>query len=226
MIAVKETAVREVMTSGVMAVRADADFKAMVTVMRSQRISAFPVIDTEGRVIGVVSEADLLLKEAASVPGEGAVWLPRLLDRSKAAGICAAEVMTKPAITIREDASVGVAARLMRSRKLKRLPVVDGDGQLRGIVTRTDLLAVFERPDDEIRAEIADDVISAEFELDPELVVVIVRFGVVTVTGSVPSGAVAFRILDAIKHLEGVVGVRNRLSYPENKNLLTPAEVP
>jgi CBS-domain-containing membrane protein len=141
--------------------------------------------------------------------------LSRLRDRSKAAGVCAAEVMTKPAVTIGGDAPVTEAARLMRLRKVKRLPVVDDDGRLRGIVTRTDLLAVFERPDDEIRAEVMNDIIGAEFGLDQERVAVIVRFGVVTVAGSVPSGAVAFRILDAIKHLEGVVGVRNRISYPE-----------
>ena len=211
----KATAVKEVMTSGVVAVHEDADFKAMVTVMRGRHISAFPVIDVSGRVIGVVSEADLLLKEAMPALGEGAVRIARIKERSKAAGTCAAEVMTKPAVTIREDALVGEAARLMRSRKVKRLPVIDDSGRLRGIVTRTDLLAVFERPDEEIRGEVVTEVICGEFGLDPELVVVIVRFGIVTVAGSTPSGADAFRILDAIKHLEGVVGVRNRLSYPE-----------
>ncbi len=215
MIAVKETAVREVMTRDVVAVHEDADFKAMVTAMRSRHVSAFPVIDTSGRVIGVVSEADLLLKEATSAPGEGAVWLPRLRERSKAAGTCAAEVMTRPAVTIHEDAPVGQAARLMRSRQVKRLPVVDDDGQLLGIVTRTDLLAVFERPDDEIRDEVVKEVIGGKFGLDPELVEVIVRYGVVTLAGTLPSGTDAFRVLGTIKHLEGVVGVRSRLSYPQ-----------
>jgi CBS domain-containing protein len=214
-IAVKETTVKGVMTNSVMAVREDADFKEMVAVMRSRRISAFPVIDASGRVIGVVSEADLLLKETAPALPEGAIRLPwRLKDRSKAAGTTAAEVMTAPAVTIREDARVGEAARLMPSRKVKRLPVVDGNGRLRGIVTRIDLLSVFERPDYEIWDEVVKDVIAGEFGLDPELFVATVRSGVVTVTGSVQHKAHALSLLATIRYLEGVVGVRDRLSYP------------
>ncbi len=211
----KVTTVKSVMTSSVVAVREDADFKEMVAVMRGRRISAFPVIDVSGRVIGVVSEGDLLLKETVPALPQGAIRLAwRLKDRSKAAGTTAAEVMTKPAVTIHEDARVAEAARLMQSRKVKRLPVVDGNGRLRGIVTRTDLLSVFERPDHEIRDEILKDVIAGEFGLDPELFVVTVQSGVVTVTGSVRHRAHALSLLATIRYLEGVVGVRDRLSYP------------
>jgi len=212
---VQVTTVKSVMTSSVVAVREDADFKEMVAVMRSRRISAFPVIDASGRVIGVVSEGDLLLKETAPALPQGAIRLAwRLKDRSKAAGTTAAEVMTKPAITIGEDARVAEAARLMQSRKVKRLPVVDGNGRLRGIVTRTDLLSVFERPDHEIRDEVVKDVIAGEFGLDPGLFVVTVQSGVVTITGPVRHKAHALSLLATIRYLEGVVGVRDRLSYP------------
>jgi CBS domain-containing protein len=214
-IAVKVTTVQGVMTSSVVAVREDADFKEMVAVLRSRRISAFPVIDPSGRVIGVVSEADLLLKETAPALPQGAVRLAwRLKDRSKAAGVTAAEIMTKPAVTIHQDAPVAEAARLMQTRRVKRLPVVDDDGRLRGIVTRADLLSVFERPDHEIWDEVVKGVIVGEFGLDASLFVVTVRSGIVTVTGSVQRRADALSLLGAIRYLEGVVAVRDRLSYP------------
>ena len=215
MVAVKSTTVQGVMTASVVAVREDADFKEMVTAMRSRRISAFPVIDAACRVIGVVSEADLLVKEATPGPPPGLVRLAWMLrERSKAAGVTAAEVMTRPAVTIGEDASVADAARLMQSRRVKQLPVVDDDGRLRGIVSRADVLSVFERPDAEIRDEVVKSIIAEEFGLDPELLVVTVRSGIVTVTGSVADRAGALGLLGVIRHAEGVVGVRDRLSYP------------
>jgi CBS domain-containing protein len=214
-IAVKATTIRNVMTTSVVAVREDADFKEMVTVMRSRRVSAFPVIDAASRVIGVVSEADMLLKETSPALPQGLVRLAwRLTEKSKAAGVTAAEIMTKPAVTIGLDAPVIEAARLMQSRRVKRLPVIDDSGRLRGIVSRADLLSVFERPDQEIWDEVIKDVIVGEFGLDPELLVVTVRSGVVTVTGSVDRRADALGMLGAIRHLEGVVAVRDRLSYP------------
>lgn len=211
----KATTVKDVMTDTVVAVREDAGFKEMVAVMRSRRISAFPVIDASGRVLGVVSEADLLLKETTPAQPQGAIrpaW--RLRDRAKAVGVTAAEVMTQPAVTICEDAPVAEAARLMQSRKVKRLPVVDANDRLRGIITRTDVLSVFERPDHEIWDEVIKDVIAGEFGLDPALFVVKVRSGVVTITGPVDRRADALSLLAAIRHLEGVIGVRDRLSYP------------
>ena len=215
MIAVKVTTVKDVMTTSVVAVRENANFKEMVSALRSRRVSAFPVLDAADRVIGVVSEADLLVKEAAPAPPQGLVrraW--RLGERSKAAGVTAAEVMTRPAVTIGEDASVAGAAQRMQSRRVKRLPVVDDCGRLRGIVSRADVLSVFERPDQEIWDDVVKDVIVGEFGLDPELFVVTVRSSVVTVTGSVDRRADALSLLGAIRHLEGVVALRDRLSYP------------
>jgi len=214
-IAVKAKTVKDVMTTSVVAVREDADFKEMVTVMRSRRVSAFPVLDAADQVIGVVSEADLLAKEAEPELPQGLIrraW--RMTERSKAAGVTAADVMTKPAVTIGEDAPVAEAAQRMQSRRVKRLPVVDDFGRLHGIVSRADLLSVFERPDEEIWDDVVKYVIVGEFGLDPQLFVVTVRSGVVTVTGSVDRRADALSMLGAIRHLEGVVALRDRLSYP------------
>ena len=218
MVAVKTTTVQDVMTASVVAVREDADFKEMVTAMRSRHISAFPVLDAADRVIGVVSEADLLAKEATPGPPPGLVRLAWMLkERSKATGMTAAEVMTRPAVTIRGDVPVADAARLMQSRRVKQLPVVDDDGLLRGIVSRADVLSVFERPDAEIRNEVVKGIVLDDFGLDPELLAVTVRSGIVTVTGSVERRADALGLLGAIRHAEGVVGVRDRLSYPSTR---------
>ena len=215
MIAVKETKVRDVMTTSVVAVRRNADFKEMVTVMRSRKVSAFPVIDADGKVVGVVSEADLLLKQATPALPQGAFRLAwRLRQQSKASGSTAADVMTRPAVTISQDATAGQAARLMQSRRVKRLPVVDADGRLCGIVSRADVLSVYERPDSEIRDEVVKAVIIGEFALDELMFAVTVQSGIVTITGPVDKRAVALSLLAAVRYVEGVVGVRDRLSYP------------
>ena len=209
------TIVQDVMTARVVSVPESAGYKDIVTLLRRHRVSAVPVVDSAGRVTGVVSEADLLAKEATPGPPPGLVRLAWMLkERSKAAGLTAAEVMTKPAVTVRENVPVAEAARLMQSRRVKQLPVVDDDGRLRGIVSRADVLSVFERPDAEIRDEVVKGIVVAEFGLDPELLAVTVRSGIVTVTGSVDTRAEALGLLGAVRHAEGVVGVRDRLSYP------------
>src|SRR5579859_2520320 len=117
--------VKDVMSTHVMAVRQGASYKEMATMMHQQRVSAFPVLDEDNKVIGVVSEADLLAKEAL----EGT--LPRTVgrivgqrERSRVLAVTAAELMTKPPVTIGPDEPVSHAARLMYSMHVKRLPVV------------------------------------------------------------------------------------------------------
>ena len=149
--------VADVMTRSVVAVRETAGYKDIVKVMRRRRVSAFPVLDSADHVVGVVSEADLLLKEAvvaSASTGTVPPWAAgREKERAKATGVAAAELMTRPAVTIGPDATVAAAARLMYSRHVKRLPVVDATGRLVGIVSRVDVLSVFGRPDEQIRAE-------------------------------------------------------------------------
>ncbi len=111
---------------------------------------------------------------------------------------------------------MAAAARRMHDRRVKRLLVVDDDaGRLAGIVSRVDVLSVFDRPDDEIRDEVVKEIIAGEFVLDPNAFDVTVRSGIVTVTGQVENRAIAPLLIAAIRHAEGVVGVRNRLSFPQ-----------
>ena len=205
--------VAEVMTYNVVAVRREAEFKEIVAVMHRRRVSAFPVLDAADRVIGVVSEADLLPREA--FPGRPAgTARPRGRVPAKATALIAGELMTSPAITIGADASVTEAARVMHSRKVKRLPVTDADGRLAGIVSRVDLLGVYDRPDTQIGTEITERVLAGDFVLDPREFTVSVASGVVTIAGRLGHQDDAVRLLQAIWDVAGVVDVRDRLSYP------------
>jgi len=210
--------VRDVMTTEVVAVRRDASFKEMAARLREYRVSAFPVIDDNRRVIGVVSEADLLAKEALAGehPGIPAAVTGILhhKDQQKAQGLTAGDLMTHPAVTVRPDDSVEHAARLMYTLQVKRLPVVDAGGYLVGIVSRADLLTVFDRTDEEIHAEIVNDVILREFLVDPALFIVTVADGVVTVKGAPETADLGHNLVTRIRRVQGVVAVRDELAYP------------
>lgn len=199
------------MTTSVVAVRKDASFKEMADMLRRRRISAFPVLDDAGRVIGVVSAGDFLVKEAVQADSVSVLAaLRHIREDDKAAGITAGELMTKPAITIGPDASAAAAARLMYDRRVKRLPVVNQAGKLLGILSRVDVLAVFARPDADIRDEIMFRVLAGVLAA-PESIEVAVRNGIVTLSGELPAGEQSSALIAAARHVEGVVAVRDRL---------------
>jgi CBS domain-containing protein len=207
--------VRDVMTTYVVAVRLNATYKEMAARLREFRVSAFPVLDDNNKVVGVVSEADLLTKEALeySVPG-GMGGILHGREKAKAAAVVAADLMTKPAVTIGPQEPVSHAAKLMYSRKIKRLPVVDDDGRLIGIVARADVLGVYSRPDAEIRRDIIEKVITGTVFTDPDRFIITVKDGVVTVEGKPENAGLGRDMMEEIRHVEGVVAVRDRLSYP------------
>ncbi len=205
--------VRDVMSSRVVSVRAEASFREMADMLHSSRFSGFPVLDRSGRVVGVVSEADLLVK--AAVQAEGTSWpaaLRHVREDDKALGVTARDLMTAPAITIGPDAPVADAARLMYDRKVKRLPVVSQAGHLLGIISRVDVLTVVSRPDDDIRAEIAHRVLPEFAAGRPADFDVAVREGIVTVSGPAQDERVRRALAGEIRHVRGVVAVRDRLS--------------
>jgi CBS domain-containing protein len=207
--------VKDVMSTHPVSVSTTSSFKEIAAGLREFRVSAFPVLDADGTVIGVVSEADLLPKEALDdrhgVRGT-ITGLMRRTDQAKAEGVTAAELMTTPAVTVTPDDTVERAARLMYSRKVKRLPVVDEGGHLVGIVSRTDILAVFDRTDEEIRAQIMTEVIPGRSE--PTWYSVLVKDGVVTLEGTPETVPVGHDIVRRARHVQGVVAVRDRLVYP------------
>lgn len=206
------TTVKDVMTTQVITVKRNADFKAIALVLRQFRVSACPVINDAGRVVGVVSEADLLYKAADSDLPTGLIRLRwKLGQESKSTAITAAELMTTPAVTIHADAPVQQAARLMRDGRMKRLPVVSSGGELIGIISRADVLSVYDRPDADIRAEAAGLVVG-EFGLNQADIDVTVSCGVVSLAGFVGLQQTALELVARIRRVEGVVAVRDRLS--------------
>jgi CBS domain-containing protein len=212
---VKVTTVADVMTTTVATVPETAGYKDIVTAIRTCRVSALPVLDAAGQVAGVVSEADLICKLAAPALPAGLMRLSwRLREKSKAKGETAGELMTAPAVTVSPAAAAADAARLMQTRHLKRLPVVDENGQLAGIVSRADVLAVFERRDADIRNEVIGDIVAGQYQFDPRAFDVTVRAGIVTVGGKVDDRAIALALLSVIQRADGVVGVRDQLTYP------------
>lgn len=206
--------VRDQMTRDVATVIVDTPYKAVAELLESRRISAVPVLDADGRVAGVVSEADLLPKIEFEGVDEPAPFLDRNRKaRAKAVGTTAGEVMTSPAVTITPDESVTAAARLMDRKRVKRLPVVDTDGQPVGIVSRHDLLRVFVQTDEVIQAEVVEDVFRRILWIEPPQVTVDVQDGVVTLAGELEQRSlvdIAARLTAAV---DGVVGVVNKLGY-------------
>jgi len=208
--------VRDMMTTDVVTVEAPTPFKEIVARLAGCRVSAVPVVDADGRVLGVVSEADLLLKEEHSDAEQGVplVWTRRRrIEREKAAGTVAGELMTAPVVTVQPTATVAEAARRMHAAGVKRLPVVGEGGRLLGIVSRADLLKVFARADEAIRREIVDEIILREFMMDPSRFFVRVEDGVVVLEGAVERRSLVPFVLRAVQGVEGVVRVEDRLTY-------------
>ncbi|MFC8348451.1 CBS domain-containing protein [Streptomyces sp. NPDC057280] len=215
--------VSDVMTRTVVALGSTATFKDIVKAMRRWQISALPVVDDEHRVVGVVSEADLLPKEefrAHDPDADVRLRRPEALARAQAR--TAGELMTAPAVTVDADASLARAARIMARHQVKRLPVVDDTGVLTGIVSRTDLLKVFLRTDADIVEEVRREVVEPLFPDPLEPVRVDVRDGVVTLTGRVWDTwlvPIAVRLARAV---EGVVDVDSALMGPPRRPVLDP----
>ncbi len=207
--------VRDVMTTSVVTVGSGTRFKELAGIMARRRISALPVLDSEGRVAGVVSEVDLLRKEEyqQDPAAKRAPRWRRRRQRAKAKGHTARDVMTSPAVTVAPDATVTEAARLLDRHRIKRLVVVDAGGQLAGIVTPRDLLRVYLRSDEEIQAEIIRDVLTSYLATNPTLVKVAVADGVVTLDGEVEKKSMIPLAVRMTHVVDGVVDVVDRLTF-------------
>jgi CBS domain-containing protein len=212
------TFVKDAMTAKVISVERGTPFTAIAAALREYRVSAFPVLDEAGQVIGVVSESDLLAKLAL---GGGEDGMPGMIagilhqhQVAKARAVTAGDLMTSPAATISPDDTLEQAARLMYVRKVKRLPVVDAAGHLAGIVSRADVLAFYDRPGVAIGEEIRNDIAVCESPADAARFDVSVTDGVVTLTGRPRTCTQGHDIIRRARHVQGVVAVRDRLDYP------------
>ena len=207
--------VGDVMTSEVTSVREGTPFKSVVWTLATRNVSGAPVLDADGVVIGVVSEADLLPKESRAV--RAAPWpfssRRRRTRARKAKALTAAELMTSPAVTITPDITLPRAAAVLARLGVRRLPVVDENGRLAGVLSRHDVLRAFLRPDDEIAREIETDVLRRIMCVDPAAVRVQVIDGVVVLGGQLERSGMGPVVEALAGSVAGVVAVVNELTY-------------
>ena len=210
--------VQDVMTTDVSTIGPDGLVKDAAIEFVQRRISGMPVVGNDGQVLGVISETDILPKESGEQRGGGGFmkwlvdpddpWINRRFD-----AVVVEEAMSAPARTILPDRPLAEAAKIMLDEDINRLPVVDPDGLLVGLVSRGDLIRAFARPDEEIRREIQDDVIHGAMWIDPKALDVSVTSGIVTLKGEVSSEADAELLPSFARKVPGVVDVHSTLTY-------------
>ena len=211
--------VQDVMTTQVRTVRSDTSLKEAAEILARERISGLPVVDAENHVVGVLSEGDILFKERGRPESQSVLerWfalpLPEVV--SKLAARTAGEAMTAPALTIGPKRPLTEAANTMIDEGVNRLPVVDDERKLIGIVTRADLVRAFVRSDEAIAREIREDVLRRTLWMAPELVEVVVEKGEVRLSGQVETKADAELIPTFVQRVPGVVSVLSKLRWPE-----------
>lgn len=212
--------VDDVMTTDVATVTPGASLKAVARILVERGISGVPVVDAEGDVLGIVSEADLLAKERAEPPTRGGplAWLVdpiEVIERRKLGARLAGEVMTSPAVTIAPYRNLATAAGIMLDNRVNRLPVVS-DGKLVGIVTRADLVRAFARSDAEVLEEIRQDVLGRQMLLDDYAVAVEIDAGDVVLSGEMGRRSQVELMPRLVARVAGVVGIENKLTWRED----------
>lgn len=210
--------VSDVMTTDVRTVYTHSPVKQIADQLAAAGISALPVLDEEANLVGIVSEADLLHK--ITYQDDDNQW-PRIfrrhrIDRTKAEGLLARDLMTAPPITISPTASVNAAATLMQHHGIKRLPVVNDQGTMVGIISRGDLVRLFVRPDEQIRIEIETDVLRRALQLAPNSATVSVLNGVATLDGQLQRKTQTAMAGELTHRVGGVINVVNTLTYIED----------
>ncbi|MEU8833955.1 CBS domain-containing protein [Streptomyces sp900116325] len=189
----------DMMTPTVVSVQPGTTLKEITRLLDEFGITAVPVVDEHDRPVGVVSEADLLRSRSSRGRANAAV-----------------DLMNRPAITAAPEWNVVRAARVMEKHKIKRLPVVDGEGRLIGVLSRSDLLQLFLRRDHAIQEEILEDVLTHTLRLSPSSLTVEVADGLVTLSGTVRRRSLVPVILRLCRSVDGVVDVINRLNYEQD----------
>jgi CBS-domain-containing membrane protein len=209
----KKITAREIMSSPVITARPGTPFRDIVRLMLEHRISGVPVVDDTGRLLGIVTEADLLQKEEVPHPQPAAFpWhgrslrLERIVDRHrKAEAETAAGLMTENVVAASEDATAHELAHLMLAQDINRVPIVRG-GRVVGIVTRADVLKVFARTDDALLAAVRE-TLGRDLWIDPTGLTITCQNGIVTLAGEVDRRSDRDLILRWIASIDGVVGV-------------------
>ena len=218
--------VEDVMTTPAISVRRDTSFKQVAQTLLNGRIGSVPVVESSGRVLGVVSASDLFRQVVAAGSSKHrgrAVDAGRGHVHRQGAALTAADLMSEPAVCVPAGVPMLEAASRAADAWVRRMPVVNEAGMLVGILTRSDLLRVFLRGDDEIRDHIANHVVAEQFCLDPTTLSVAVHDGIVSLRGQVERPAVVDSLVDAVRMIVGVVAVDSSQLTSEHSADLDPA---
>jgi CBS domain-containing protein len=209
------------MTTELMTVGPEAGLKAAARLMIDHGISGLPVVDDDGTLVGIITEADFLIREARRTHRRYRRLLEAIFGEREPqpAGDTVGDAMTRHPIVVDPDTRVAEAAREMADRGIKRVPVVDGAGKLVGIVSRADIMRLFTRPDAAIGEQIRQDVAGRVLMIDPDRLSVDVAEGVVTLGGSVPTRTDARLLEELTSRIEGVVRVESRVTYDVDDGL-------
>ncbi|WP_328437181.1 CBS domain-containing protein [Streptomyces sp. NBC_00444] len=228
----KHNKVGSVMTTEVVRAEYGTPFKEVARLLADHRISGLPVVDEDERVIGVISETDLMVRQAETPDPYEPKRRFRLTSltpsakkrAAKANARTAGQLMSEPPVTVHADVTIVEAARTMAQYRVERLPVLDEENRLVGIVTRRDLLQVFLRPDREIRDQVIKDVLERALWLPLGSVDVSVVEGVVTFSGHTERKSEAEIAVSMTGQMDGVVGVVDKLAYRLDDSRLQPSE--
>lgn len=212
----EQPSVRDVMATRVVAVGATTPFKEVAALLVGHRLTALPVVRDDGRLLGMLSEADLLPHPEGRPSRFARAWRAlRGPGRRTVNPVVAAGLATVPARTIGPDADLAEAARVFREHGLRRMPVVDDAGRLVGMISRSDLLSLYLRPDAEILREIRG-VLRDRLWLDPECLQVTVQGGIVTLRGQLDRKSSVPIVGRVVRRTPGVVSVDNQLAFDQD----------
>jgi len=200
--------VGSVMTVNVVVAHPAARFKHIVESLTRNRIGCVPVVDERRRVLGVISESDLLRHLAGDRPHRWSAWF----RRPGTGPVTASQLMTSPAVTVRPDDPLLAAAHRALAARVHRMPVVDDAGVLVGVVSRADLLRAYLRSDASLAADVR--ALVQQLSIDPATVQVEVSSGVVRLSGRLEWAAIGSQLAEQAAALPGVVSVENCLTAP------------
>jgi CBS domain-containing protein len=216
--------VRDVMTPAPVTVGADVPLRDVAVLLFERGVSGVPVLDDEDRVVGVISETDLLeFEDQQTHRPERRSLVELFVHPERAArfqamseGVRARDVMSAPVRSVGPDVPLVEAIRTIIRLHLRRLVVLEPDGRVAGVVSLHDLLAPFLRSDDEIELELRDDIVAWVLGDTARHIRVGVDDGVVTLEGHVQHRSAARSLVRMSERVPGVTGVEDRMSWEDD----------